>query len=276
MNTKHVLLVVLSFGLASISFASGSVKLIGSDFGGVIYDVDPATGTCSNPRSMGLSGVAGFTVTGDGQHAYALTSFGSAPPNALFRVNAVTGATEFIGSTGLSLVGEGDLCIRPSDGTLFALWNATGADLHMFTINPSSGAATDVGIVATATDLSGLAFAPNGSLYCFENGTRLRQLDPNNGATLNIINLTGIDPATGVAGMAFAPDGTFYIACNAGAGPSLYTADLGTGAMQRLGATIPGDGLGLSSLTVIPIPEPTSGALLVLGMALAVCRLRKR
>jgi hypothetical protein len=265
---RLLLLAVLNLSLAH----AASPILIGSDFSGVIYDVDPNTGACTNPRGTGLDQVAGFTVTADGTHAYALTSFGSAIPNSFFSVNPYTGATTLIGSTGFSTISEGDLCIRPSDGTFFALDNIVGADLHLFTINPATGAGTDVGAVATSTDLSALAFAPDGSLYCFENGLQLRKLNPNTGATLMTINLTGITTATGAAGMAFGPDGTCYITCRTEAGPSLYTANLTTGAMTRLGATTYGDGWGLSSLTVVP--EPGAALLLVMG-GLVLCWRRK-
>src|SRR3954469_24327764 len=127
--------VPLLLGFAIFSAASALGGLIGSDFNGVIYDVDPTTGACTNPRNTGLSQVAGFTVTADGQFGYALTSFGSSPPNALFSVNPATGASTFLGNTGLNSIGEGDLCIRPSDGTLFGLWNVAGSTLHMFSLN---------------------------------------------------------------------------------------------------------------------------------------------
>jgi len=259
----------LVLGFALLSAASASTGLIGSDFSGVIYDVDPATGACTNPRSTGLSQVAGFTVTADGQQGYALTSFGSSPPNALFSVNPGDGAATLIGNTGLGLIGEGDLCIRPSDGTLFALWDAIGA-LDMFTLNPATGAATVIGPVGSATDFSGLAFAPDGSLYAFENTSLLVRLDPATGATLGTINLSGLrGTTTGTAGLAFAPDGTLYLACGTDPDSSLYTIDPNTGAAQWIGPTAYGDGYGLSSLTFVP--EPSVMSLLLPALA-AGCR----
>ena len=265
--------VPLLLGFVILSAANASTGLIGSDFSGVIYDVDPATGACTNPRSTGLSQVAGFTVTADGQQGYAPSSFGSSPPNALFSVNPATGATTFIGNTGLSLIGEGDLCIRPSDGTLFALWDAIGS-LHMFTLNATTGVATDIGAVGSATDFSGLAFAPNGSLYAFENTSLLLRLDPATGATLATINLSGLSgTTTGTAGLAFAPDGTLYLACGLYPDSSLYTVDLDTGAAHQIGRTTYGDGYGLSSLTFVP--EPSVMSLLLPGLAAWCWRSRK-
>jgi len=264
---KFLASVPLLLGFAVLSAANASTALIGSDFSGVIYDVNPATGACTNPRSTGLSQVAGFTVTADGQHGYALSSFGSSPPNALFSVNPANGATTFIGNTGLSLIGEGDLCIRPSDGTLFALWDAVGA-LDMFTLNASTGVATLIGPVGSATDFSGLAFAPDGALYAFENAPRLLRLDPATGATLATINLSGLSgTVTGTAGMAFAPDGTLYLACGLYPDSSLYTVDPNTGAAHLIGPTTYGDGYGLSSLTVVPEPSVMS----LLWPALGAC-----
>jgi hypothetical protein len=266
----------LLLGFAIFSAANASGGLIGSDFSGVIYDVDPATGACTSPRSTGLSQVAGFTVTADGQYGYALTSFGSSPPNALFSVNPATGDSTFLGNTGLNLIGEGDLCIRPSDGTLFGLWNIVGSSLHMFTLNATTGVATDIGAVASSGDFSGLAFAPDGSLYAFENTSSLHRLDPATGATLGTINLSGLSgTTTGAAGLAFAPDGTLYLACGLYPDSSLYTVDLPTGAAHLAGPTTFGAGYGLSSLTFI-VPEPSVISLLLPALAACCWQFRRR
>jgi DNA-binding beta-propeller fold protein YncE len=268
---KRATIVVLAFllGFGPIDPAHAAT-LIGADFAGVLYDIDPANGAASNPRPTGLNQMAGFTVTLDGQHAYALTSFGSVQPNALFRIDLATGAATLIGSTGLSLIGEGDLAIRPGDGQLFAIWNAVGSELHLLTLNTTTGAAIDVGPVASSTDLSGLTFGPNGALYCYENSFRnqLLVLDPATGATLSTINLVGNSiPVPGLAALAFNPaSGTLYMAGNGNLLPSLYTIDLATGATTLLGPTFPQE---LASLAVVP--EPTTVALLLLGLVL-LCR----
>src|ERR1051325_8547489 len=233
-----LLLLGLVISLWSIAPARAAT-LIGGDFAGVLYDINAANGTASNPRPTGLYQMAGFTVTPDGQQAYALTTFGHAQPNALFRIELATGAATFIGNTGLNLIGEGDLAIRPGDGRLFGVWNAVGGDLHLFTLDTTTGAATDVGAAASASDLSGLAFGPNGALYCFENFRgRLLVLDPATGSTLSTINLSGSVGGGEMAGLAYdTASGTMYMA--AGANPSLFTIDLATGAATLLGPTVP-------------------------------------
>jgi len=245
-----------------------AATLVGGDFApGVLYDINAANGAASNPRPTGLYQMAGFTVTPDGQHAYALTTFGGPQPNGLFRIDLASGAATFIGNTGLSFIGEGDLAFRPSDGRLFSVWNAVGGGMHLFTIDTTTGAATDVGAVTLAADLSGLAFGPNGALYCFENfRERLLVLDPATGSTLSTINLTGLGIGGGeMAGLAYdIVSGTMYLA--GGANPSLFTIDLTTGATTLLGPTVP---QGLASLAVVP--EPTTVSLLILALVL-LCR----
>ena len=142
----------------------------------------------------------------------------------------------------------------------------------MFTLNPTTGAATDIGIAGSATDLSGLAFAPNGSLYSFENGGRIRQLDPNTAATLNMINVTGLADSLGTAGFAFSDTGTLYLACGRDSNSSLYTVNLNTGVADRIGATTYGDGYGLASLTFVPEPAASS----MLGLALTAWCVRRK
>src|ERR1041385_5253755 len=67
-----------------------AATLIGGDIAGVLYDINAANGAASNPRPTGLYQMAGFTVTPDGLQAYALTTFGHAQPNALFRIELAT------------------------------------------------------------------------------------------------------------------------------------------------------------------------------------------
>jgi hypothetical protein len=144
----------------------------------------------------------------------------------------------------------------------------------MFTLNTTTGIATDIGAVASSGDLSGMAFAPNGSLYAFQNTSSLLRLDPATGATLSTINLAGLQgTTTGAAGLAFAPDGTLYLACGTYPDSNLYKVDLNSGAAHLVGPTTFGAGYGLSSLTVT-VPEPSVIALILPG--LMVCLRQRR
>ncbi len=94
----------------------------------------------------------------------------------------------------------------------------------------------------------------------------------NNAGTLETVGSLGINILTNELGFDISGfSGTAYASLQDGPNSMLYTVDLGTGAASSLG-TIPSNDL-IRDITVIPVPEPASAALVALG-GLAMLRRR--
>jgi hypothetical protein len=279
-------LVVLS--ATSRNACVAATPLLGNSFGtfddggvlrdATLYDVDPATGAETNPRPLGINGLAGITI-GPGGFLYGLTTtpqrLPSAFGNTLVRIDPVTGITTVVGPTGLANIGEGDIEYNPATGLLYGLYEYVSSpsfQTNLFTLNPATGQAT-VGPNLGLLDPSAMAFSPAGKLYVLNHGSggqaeNILEVDPVTGALLSGADLTGaLGPAVGLD---FEPaTGTLYVADGGGVGGqfgsnALYTLDPSTGALTLVGGVGPltHDG-GLAGLTFVP--EPASLSLLAVG-----------
>ena len=264
--------------LAATPLLGNSVASTGAP--ATLYDVDPATGAATNPRSLGVNSVVGITF-GPGGTLYGLMTFAGTFPNSLVRIDPVTGNTTVVGATGLDNVFEGDIAFNPATGLLYGLTDTAGAAdrRNLFTMNPATGAATVVGHIAGVSDPSALAFSPAGVLYMIDNRNggppdRLYRLDPSTAVTTAGVDLSS--PLGSVSGMAFDPaDGTLFLADGStGGSDSLYTVDPSTGSMTRIGGTGPLAPDGLGGLAFVPEPGPP--ATFLAAAALALARRRRR
>jgi len=239
-----------------------------------IVDIDIVTGLASNPRNTGLFAVGGIAIQPSTGNLFALTTFVSSPANSLVQVDPATGSVTIIGSTGLSQIVEGDLAFNPLDGQLYGVQQPGGAGIqrNLFRINPSTGSATIVGSTGSIGDLSALAFNSSGILFAIDSGgttnSSLLTINPNTGATIGSLVMNVNLGET--VGMTFDPiSGQGYVADGGFAGTTLlYGLDVGTGSLNPIGST--GLGEGLSGLTFVSVPEPSSfflmsAALVVFG-----------
>jgi PEP-CTERM motif len=136
--------------------------------------------------------------------------------------------------------------------TLYVATGSKGAAGVLYTVNPFTAAFTSVGPITTgaaAIGMTGLAFDPlNGALYGITglespNFPRsLVTINPATGAATVLGTLTSTFGTTGLTDISFQSDGTLF-----GISPStLYTINLGTGALTSIGSTglnPPGGGL---------------------------------
>ena len=88
----------------------------------------------------------------------------------LYGVSTSDASMTLIGNTGLT--NPGSLEYRQSDGTLFAFTVFMGSGVGtLYTINPSTAAATPVGQLGLSVFEGGLAIAPDGTAYGTSQGT---------------------------------------------------------------------------------------------------------
>ena len=278
-NTHLLVAVALATSFAAPA-ALAQTQLLGVEFrdgtfGGKnarLFDVDPITGVASNPRFTGSDVLLGIAQQDDAGPLFALTDDigqvnGAGAASSLITIDPTTGATAVVGGTGLTL-SEGDLDFDPVGGGLLGVSTQNGV-VSLFDLDVATGAATGVRTLDVTGDGSGLAFAPDGSLYVLDTTVDgqptqafLYEVDPATAAILDTVTLPlGLG---NVAGIDFADDGTLFLADGDFNGTdSLYTVDLATGATTTIGETVTTDVFGgLGGLEFATVPEPASLALL--------------
>ncbi len=276
-----MIMAILTVGcLTVVDAPAAGAGLIGDVFTtGTLYDVNPQTGATSNPRTTGLTNLAGIAFSPSGE-LYGLTArLGEPSAQSLYQINPTTGAATLIGPTGLTNLFEGDLGFDRTTGILYGVQEipATGGR-ELFTMNTSTGAATIIGSVEQFGDLSGLAFDKSGRLFILDddNVNGISQLLEVNKSTAAIISSVDLSLKLGpILGMDFNPStGVLYVAD--GSGPetsgtnSLYTLDTTTGKLALIGNTGLSTGLAGLAFSANSVPEPASIALLGLGIMAVV------
>ncbi len=247
-----------------------AVPLVGCSFGSDgqtwLYDVDPWTGQATHPRPTGLDHVIGIAPASNSA-LYALTNGVALTDLAsLFRVNVATGASQLVGSTGLTGIVEGDLAVDPTDGRLYGLYVVSGSARRLFTMDPDTGTAELLTDSLTG-DPSAMAFDARGTLYAIDTSLqRLFQVDKDSGFVMSSLNLSVT--LGSAAGMIMdRATGTFYVADGEdGSTNKLYTMNVHTGQLTSVGPT--GLTRGLSGLTIVP--EPGAALLPMLGSAVSL------
>jgi len=275
---------ITALALSAIPARAGS--MLESEFAsGNIYDVNTSTGATSNARPTGLflEGVA----YNSGGTLYGLDQLSQ----SLYTINTTTGTPTLVGATNLvpgSI--EGDIAFSPG-GTLYGIQNVS-TDLQLFTISTSTGMATVVGsIIANfasqfpTSDLSGMAFAPDGTLFVIDDfngfgGSKLYTVNTGNGAILTSVNLS-VQLGTAVGFTYDTDNGKYYVTDGDAAGTNtLYTLDVSTGVLTSVGPTGLTSGSGLAfnppaSPAAVPVPASAYAGLVLVGL-LAACRMGRR
>lgn len=157
--------------------------------------------------------------------------------SSLYTVNPATAQTTLVGSilhNGTTSLTVTALAFHPTTGTFYGVsGNEYSPSRQLMIINPSTGHATSVGTIGTASaqNTSDISFASNGTLYGWTvKGGPLVTVDIAN-ATRTVIG--SAMNGTQSNGLAFAPNGTLYLA-----GPTssanLYTVDTTTGVITQV------------------------------------------
>lgn len=243
---------VVAGGAAGVLPGAGAeaATLVGTTFGGMLYDIDLVTGAASNERSAGVANLLGIAANGLGE-LYGMSISFSVPDN-LWQIDPVNGGSTLVGPTsGVPNPFEGGLAFN-ARGTLYGVQGTTSEGTRrLFSLNTDTGAGVDIGPVVTNGDLSALAFSPAGDLYVLDTSgvAALLKVDSADAA---VLSNTSIQMAfADTAGMAFDPDtGVLYVS-DGGTGGSgkLFTLDVGTGTLAEVGDT--GIAGGIAGLTFL-------------------------
>ena len=277
-SKKHVgitgLLCAVVLGLTVLAGPVLAVELIGSDWDGIIYDINVSTGAATNPRATGIENLSGIAFSPDNV-LYGISGFGTeveANAEALFIIDPLTGSSTRVGQTELSGIGEGDLDFSPEDGLLYGSKQRLIDGDHLFTISEDTGVGLLLGVLGGGVirDISGLVMMDSGMAYALDTRNEaLVNLDPASGTINSTVSLSL--SLGSVAGMEHDVDtGIFYVVDGRADGTdSLYTLDPNSGTLFLIGSL--GLDEGLSGLAIIPEP-----ATLVICLLAATFLLKRR
>jgi len=282
-------LLSIAAALALVPASAPAVRLLGVSFAdGLLYDVDPATGAASNPRSVlvpdsecpgaacTLDHPSGLEILPDGSVLLATIETANVLASHLVREAGLAGGGPSVpSSAALGLqIGEGDLALDPQSGALYAFGLTNGTiPFRLLRIEPGANGWADptttaVGELQTG-DLSAMAFAADGTLYAIDtDADALVTVDPADASTLSSVGLS--EPLGPLAGMDFDPaTGTLWVADGGSGGHgALFTLDPATGTLHEIGP------LGLANgLSGLAVPEP--GAAAAGAFAIAALALRR-
>lgn len=219
-----------SFNIEASTFKPGTQELFGVDLN-QLGTIDITTGVFTGKPSVfgtgdgsagkiGFSDVDSITFDPDSGTLYGGARVLGEDPDVLFQIDPATGAhiedafgpgTDYVQITPLLNESRLDDLAMDFDGTLYAISNVGGHDDHLVTIDPETGALTDVG-ATNVNDMEGLTIAPDGRLF----GSTGQESAGGEG-------LWDIDKATGAAtnGRPLDNAGDYEsVACLAEAGPA--------------------------------------------------------
>ena len=217
----------------------------------------------------------------------------------LYLTNPDTGAANLIGDMGVNNVT--DLALT-STGNLYAI-----TFTNLYSVNSGTGAATIIGPMSGTSSMVGLDIGPNGLLYGIEQvGGRVFSINPVNGSATLLFQT----PFDYVGDLAYYGGDTFYAAAYPFIGSHLVKIDIGTNTavdvgLIAAGETIPGldfdlsgrliafaqsgnaysipnfstagagvvlsnNGVSMAGATTLPVPEPSTLTLALVGMIAAI------
>lgn len=237
--------IFVTYLMTTASVSAAPVLWVDDSSGG-LGKVDVATGAVT---MVGNMGVVMTDIAFDPSGNLFGISFGT-----LYSINQVSAAVTPIGNLGTSL----NSLVFSSTGTLY------GANTSLYSINTSTGAASNIGNGGVFYGSSGdLAFV-NGNLY-------LSSTSPVSDSLIKIDKATGIGTNIGPIGVS----NVYGMATNDNvhlygvAGTSIYSIDALTGQGNFL-INYGGHGLGVANGTafVSEVPEPESYLMLLTGLGL--------
>ena len=145
-------------GFSGLAVANGVVY---TEQNGILFSVNTSTGAATQIGGLTGANMATFGSTTGG--LYGLAGSGSQNVATLFSISPQTGAISAIGPIGSSVVGNGQFAYARLSVGSSTLYMENGSNLY--TINTSTGAATQVGTTSSNSYLTSVLLFENGAYY---------------------------------------------------------------------------------------------------------------
>ena len=237
----------------------GAVPVFAADiYQNVIETFDALNPSATNviTPSDGSAYVGGAFMNGDFSKMFAIVGqFGAGGFDNVVTIDTATGAATTVGSASNNL-GEGysGMAWDPTSGNLYAVSSTCGSSSHLWTINPSTGAATAVAEIQGVPCAIAIAIDSGGNMYTVDIvGDEFFAVNKNDGSAAAIGSI-GFN-ANYAQDMAFdlSTDTLYYAGFDGSAfTDEIYTIDLTTG----LATPVPGNpniGAGLAEVDAMSI-----------------------
>lgn len=209
-----------------------------------LYRVDATDGSTTKVVDLQIDGVRGMDFSPLDNELYVHEHDDVCPGSAVHRLDMTDGSTTSLVDTDLRVP---DAAFAP-DGT-FYVWDdegncrdddTTGSD-DLWAVDIETGTVTELGDSGISTAQTGVAVAPDGTIWMITSG-ELHTIDPDDGSGTSVINTTGADLDNALT---FGPDGTMYGIDRDGGTTMLYMIDPTDGS-----TTLVGD-MGVQNVTAI-------------------------
>jgi hypothetical protein len=257
---------------ATAAGGPGELYILNPTTGAVVQDVGPLNDLLG--ANYGVTGLAFNPVTGLLYGSTANSDVNTAAK--LISINPATALVTVIGDFNAGNAGKpatmADIAFNPNTGGLFGVGSVGGPQLY--SISLATGQATLIGGTGlTSTSGGGLAISAGGIYYGAPTPSRFGTYDPVLGTYSNISN--PVKPVGGAYGaLSFDENGVLF-GLNVGAGgpppTHIVTFDLTTGVITDIGASV----TSLDAIAFAPVPEPSTIAILGIGVAALVVRRRQ-
>jgi len=261
----------LAFCFLLVFAMDARASLIGVQYRpGNVYSINETTGATTLIGSTGFSNLNSLAKDNSGTLYSIASSFTIASSivlTTLLTINQTTGAGT--AETAISGIASGHtiraMSFSPGNQLFAVASTAPGIVDKFYSINTSTGVASFIGLMGFS-DVQGLDFDASGTLYASGVHTGLLTVNTATGAATDVnLAIGGGD----LQSIVFAADGTLY-----GIGNDLSSINKSTGAFTFISSNLV-DLRGVEDLGPDVIPEPTTSALALAALCLAMSRVRK-
>lgn len=236
-----------------------------------LYTIDPYTAVATPIGPIGYA-MTGLAFRPSDGVLFGVTSGNSASnPRSLVTIDPITGAGTLIGALG---VGIADITFRSYDD---ALYGYSGSTATLYSINTTTGAATQVSATAVPGGIQGMgsSYDGTGTFYLFPksaSGGLYYIVDTNWGGLTPVHTLSGTPVSSPVAAATWSGHGSDLYISLLGSDTWLATVDTSTGVITGVGITTPSmDALAWEFVgPPPPAPPPPVVTVLVVQTVIAI------